>query len=200
MYSSNFSVAVLAGGQSRRFGGDKTLAMLNGKTLTSVLCDKFRNITDDIMVISKNPNKFSDVENVRLIDDAYKDQCPLVGIITSLMNSVHEKVFIVSADTPFVRSDLPVYMSGIKGDVILPKIKDKLHTLCGIYSKNTLSIFDESYKNGIFTIFFILEQLKTAFLFENEIKRLDPELISFFNINTKEEFRYAEKYIIEKGL
>jgi molybdopterin-guanine dinucleotide biosynthesis protein A len=53
------SCAILAGGQSRRFKRDKTVATLNGVTFTEILTKKLLSIFDDVMIISKDPKKFN---------------------------------------------------------------------------------------------------------------------------------------------
>jgi len=192
-----FSVAILAGGQSRRFGRDKTLAAINGRSLTSILANNLSALSDDTMVICKNPGKFSDVKNVRLLTDTYDKQCPLVGIITALLNSKYEKVFVVSADTPFVQEKLVKHMSLKEGDVVLPKTDDKIHTLTGFYSKNLLTGFEKQYFKGNYRIIDAMDEIDVTYVDEEECRQYDEHLLSFININTQKDYKDAME-VLEK--
>lgn len=196
---SEYSIAILAGGQSRRFGGDKTLQTINGRSMTSILVQNIGGLSEDIMVICKNPTKFRDVENVRFLSDAYKTQCPLVGIITAIMHAKHDKIFVVSADTPFVQSELVEYMSGKNGDVVLPKTNNKVHTLTGFYSKNLFHAMYQNYLKGNYRIIDILEESLITYVDEKECREHDKNLLSFININTKEDYSDAMEFLKKIG-
>ncbi|AEI14787.1 Molybdopterin-guanine dinucleotide biosynthesis protein A [Flexistipes sinusarabici DSM 4947] len=194
-----FSVAILAGGQSRRFGQDKTLAAINGRSLTSILADGLSGLSDDTMVICKNPGKFSDLNNVRLLADVYDKQCPLVGIITALLNSKYEKVFVVSADTPFVQRKLVEYMSLKDGDAVLPKTNNKIHTLTGFYSKCLLTNLKKQYFKGNYRIIDMMDEIDVSYVDEEECRQLDENMLSFININTKKDYKDAVEILKKIG-
>jgi molybdopterin-guanine dinucleotide biosynthesis protein A len=50
-------------------------------------------------------------------------------------------------------------------------------------------------ESGILSIRKVFPYLKVKYIEEEEIKRVDPELNSFFNINYKEDFIGAEELI-----
>jgi molybdopterin-guanine dinucleotide biosynthesis protein A len=58
---------------------------------------------------------------------------------------------------------------------------------------------ERNIKAGILSIRRIFPYLKVKYIEEKEIKRVDPELNSFFNINFKEDFIRAEELIRKKG-
>ncbi|TYB36688.1 MAG: molybdenum cofactor guanylyltransferase [Flexistipes sinusarabici] len=186
-----FSVAILAGGQSRRFGRDKTLVDINGRSMTSILADNLSVLSEETMVICKNPGKFSDVRNVRLLTDAYDKQCPLVGIITALLNSKYEKVFVVSADTPFVQKKLVKHMSLKEGDAVLPITKNMIHTLTGFYSKCLLTNLKKQYFKGNYRIIDIMDEIDVKYVDEEECRQYDENMLSFININTQKDYKDA---------
>jgi len=196
---SEFSVAILAGGQSRRFGRDKTLVSINGRSMTSILADSISALSDDIMVICKNPGKFSDVKNVRLLADAYDKQCPLVGIITALVNAAYERVFVVSADTPFVQKKLVKHMSLKEGDAVLPETDNKIHTLTGFYSKNLLINLEKQYFKGNYRIIDVMDEIDVKYVNEEECRQYDENLLSFININTQKDYKDAMEILKKVG-
>lgn len=81
-------------------------------------------------------------------------------------------------------------------DIIIPRYaKNYIEPLCAIYSKDCLSVMERNIETGILSIRRIFPYLKVRYIEEEEIKRVDPELISFFNINYKEDFVRAEELI-----
>lgn len=201
---NKFSCAILAGGQSRRFGRDKTVAKINNKTLTEILADKLCKISEDVMVISKDNTKFSfSNKNVRFLKDFTDDQSPLVGIITALKNAKNDRVFIVSADTPFLSLELVnfLYKFTDKYESVLTKINGKINTLCGFYKKKTLQTFLDFFNKKNYRLINSYTHLNTKFISDiTEIKMYDPELLSFININTPEDYEYAKKIAKKFGI
>ncbi|MBA7539838.1 Molybdenum cofactor guanylyltransferase [subsurface metagenome] len=81
-------------------------------------------------------------------------------------------------------------------DIIIPRYaKSYIEPLCAIYSKDCLSIMERNIEAGILSIRRIFPYLKVRYIEEKEIKRVDSELNSFFNINYKEDFIRAEELI-----
>ena len=197
----DFSCAILAGGQSRRFGSDKTIAKLKGKSFTEILARKFVKISDDVMIISKNSSKFDfNLSHVRFLNDIYESQCPLVGILTSMKYAKYDWIFVVSADSPFVKIELIHLLSeNLENcDVLLPYIRDKIYTLSSFYNKRIFKVFDDFFKKGVLRLLDIYPHVKTCYFRKVEkIKCIDNDLVSFININTKEDYEFA-KQIAEK--
>ncbi|MCB4204429.1 molybdenum cofactor guanylyltransferase [Deferribacterales bacterium Es71-Z0220] len=201
---NKFSCAILAGGQSRRFGRDKTVAEINNKSLTEILASKLCKISDDVMVISKDSSKFIfSLNQVRFLNDFTDSQSPLVGIITALQNAKHDKVFIVSADTPFLSLELVsfLYKFADEYDSVLTQINGKINTLCGFYRKKILQTLLNFFNENNYRLIDIYTHINTKFISDvNEIKKYDSELLSFININTPEDYEYAKKVAKKFGI
>lgn len=76
--------AVLAGGQSRRFGSDKALAMVAGRPLIAHALDALRVQTDDVVVCGRN------WPGVRSLDDRPGPGLgPLGGLYAALLHADH---------------------------------------------------------------------------------------------------------------
>ena len=201
---NDISCAILAGGQSRRFGKDKTLEKLNGKSLTEILANKLLEVSDDVMIISKNSEKF-DFKNdkIRFLTDFTEKQSPLAGIITALKNARNNKVFVISADTPFLKPALISFLAKYSDDfdIVLTVVNEKINTLCGLYDVKVADSFKEGFDSGKYKILDNFENFKVMYINDDsEIKKFDPELLSFININTKEDFEYAKRITEKFGI
>lgn len=112
---------VLAGGESRRFGSDKALAVLRGEPL---LAHVLRGLSGfaQVVLTAKRPEKYAafEVERVR---DAHQAQTPLAGLAAGLSASRFELVFACAADMPFAADEklLQALFEAIEGnDVAVP--------------------------------------------------------------------------------
>jgi len=112
---------VLAGGESRRFGSDKALAIFRGEPLLTHVIRGLSGFAQ-VVLTAKQPEKYAafEVERVR---DGHLSQTPLAGLAAGLSASRFELVFACAADMPFAADDklLQALFEAIAGhDVAVP--------------------------------------------------------------------------------
>lgn len=94
--------AILAGGQSRRFGSDKAMVLFEGRPLIAHATASLRVWVDDIVICGRA----SPVEGaVSLVDRPRAGLGPLGGIGAALIHAVDhgfDAVFTVGCDTPII--------------------------------------------------------------------------------------------------
>src|ERR1700757_1510249 len=96
---------VLAGGASRRFGADKALAQLGGKSMLRRMCQLVESVTGSSRVVASSERYAEYVEAI--IEDRWPGEGPLGGIITALKTTRdvangEEWNLIISCDMPFL--------------------------------------------------------------------------------------------------
>lgn len=98
------SIAILAGGQSRRMGTDKAALRIDQSTLLERTAHLARAVTSRVFVIGRErphdwPQPLSDV---RFILDEHPDCGPLGGLQSALHNldKAHHKVLLLACDLP----------------------------------------------------------------------------------------------------
>jgi molybdopterin-guanine dinucleotide biosynthesis protein A len=77
-------------------------------------------------------------------------------------------------------------------DAVIPKIKEWIEPLHAIYSKNCLAPIKQQIEQGKLKIREFLDMVKVKYVEEEEIDRLDPQHLSFSNINTFADLHRAE--------
>ena len=177
---------ILAGGKSSRMGEDKGLVLLNGKPMIQYVVEALKEVVSDISIISNNAsyNQFG----IPVYSDIIKDKGPVGGIYTGLYNSKTELNFCISCDVPMISSDFIFWLLNRSGNafVTLPKYKDKVHQMIGVYSKQVLSNFQESAEKEHLKLSQVNNDMACEIIdIEKEYANFD-ELI-FSNINTKNE-------------
>ncbi|MBA7495728.1 putative molybdenum cofactor guanylyltransferase [subsurface metagenome] len=193
---------ILAGGKSSRIGLDKDKAILklNGKRLIDIIISKLKRIVGDNIIIVGPPEKYPSCKQV--VPDLFNQRGLLVGLYSGLKSSASRYNLVVGCDMPFLKVELLKYMRDKidSNDIVIPRYaKSYIEPLCAIYSKDCLKVMERNIKAGILSIRKIFPSLKVKYIEEKEIKRVDPELNSFFNINFKEDFIRAEELIRKKG-
>lgn len=193
---ANFSIAILAGGMSRRFGSDKSFAKIFGKYFYEICIEKALNCSDDVLLVSKDSSKYPFIDRVRKIDDIVQDiQTPLVGIYTSTVFAEYDEVFVWSVDAPLLKVEV------IKGivermesvdDACIPNIKGKIHPLIACYRKRISEKLKFFIKDGNLRVLSFLEQIKVNYIDESFFVKIDPDLRSFSNINTFDDLKKLE--------
>jgi len=193
---------ILAGGKSSRIGSDqdKAILKLNKKCLIDIVISKLKHIVGDNIIIVGPPEKYPSYKQV--VPDLFNQRGLLVGLYSGLKTSASRYNLVVGCDMPFLRVELLQYMRDKidSNDIIIPRYaKSYIEPLCAIYSKDCLSVMERNIEAGILSIRRIFPYLKVKYIEEKEIKRVDPELNSFFNINFKEDFIKAEELIRKRG-
>jgi len=187
---NNFiSAIVLAGGKSSRFGQDKAFAKLGDSTIVESLFFPLFLIFDQVIVVTNYPEKYQRFP-VKVVVDKVKERGPLGGIYTGLLASNTERNFVVACDMPLVNPRLISYLASIKeGQVVVPQIKDKLEPLLAVYSKSCLPAIEAQLRTGNNKIQNFFDKVNTNVIKEEYIKRFDPTLTSFLNINLQKDLR-----------
>ena len=191
----DLSVAILSGGKGRRFGSDKTLTTLRGKPLYSYPLSFAQKISDDVMFISRDKDKYQPFENdVRYLEDDYENQSALAGILTAIDRAKHDKILMIAADMPFVNNKIvDILMNSLdRFDIATPKINDKLMLLISIYNKNVREIFLNFYSNGIYRLNDVFSELNYCAVYESSFNYAGVTNEQFININREEDLHVAE--------
>lgn len=192
-----FSFAVMSGGEGRRFGGDKTKALLNSKELYLYSIEKGLTLSDDVMLISRNSKKYNPfVDNVRYIEDEYENQCPMAGMITAANNAKYDNIFILSADMPLISIDvIKLICKNFQNcDAVIPVINEKSYNLTAIYKKSLLKSLINFYKNNIYKLNICFNQFNITFLDEKYFSKYNIQK-EFLNINTTSQLDIAENFL-----
>jgi molybdenum cofactor guanylyltransferase len=177
--------AVLAGGKSRRFGRNKALENFRGQSLIARAIESLQGICRPVMVIANDLLPYCQVRAM-LIQDFLPHQGPLGGIYSALLFSPHEWVLTKATDMPFlVPALVDLLLARRQGaDVVVPVLRERYEPLLALYSWRCLPHIGEALEKEENKIVRVFEKIKVAEVSEEEWRKVDPEGVSFLNINT----------------
>ena len=194
---------ILAGGQSRRMGENKALMELGDDSLIGHVIHCMQNVTDELLLITNNPTAYAHLD-VRMHGDILPGTGALGGIYTGLTHASHEAVLCVACDSPFLNPSLLTYLVSVldEYDAVMPETyahrKDTqitLQTLCAAYSKRCLPIIELMLGESELRVHALQERAHIKRVSPEVWQAFDPDGMSFFNINTPEDFESADSYM-----
>lgn len=191
------SGVVLAGGKSKRMGMDKRHLSVHGKPLldrvTSVLLELFPEV---LLVLAEEDISRQD-DRMRIVTDLIPDCAAVGGLYTGLHHSRYPRVFVVACDMPFINpAVIELFLQKIDAtDIVMAQLVTGLQPLHGLYSKQCLPILKEMIDARDLRLQNIADKqgLTVYRVSEAEIKRLDPQLLSFLNLNSPADLELANK-------
>lgn len=194
------SGAVLAGGQSRRMGRDKSLLELDGTPMIERVLDRLAYVSDDLLVITNTPEKYAWLaERVRFAHDLGGEGWgPLAGIGAALVAARHEAVVVVATDMPFLNTELLAYLArqADDADVVVPVIEeDRPETMHAVYRTSCLPAIKRRLEAQELKITGFFDDMRVREVPAEELRRFDPGLTSFLNANTPEQWVEVQRLV-----
>ncbi|MFC2041639.1 molybdenum cofactor guanylyltransferase [Chloroflexota bacterium] len=180
------SAVVLAGGKNLRLGKNKALETFDGKSLIERVIERIRPLASQILIVTSQQQSDLTIAGTETVLDLYPDKGPLVGIYTGLTYSRPSHSLVVACDMPFLNTELLRYMIGLLGnfDAVVPRLEEgKIEPLHAVYSKSCLPVIEERLERNHLGIHSFFKTVNVRYVERDECQRLDPELLSFFNVN-----------------
>jgi molybdopterin-guanine dinucleotide biosynthesis protein A len=187
---------ILSGGLNSRIGLNKAFLEISGKRIIERTVLLFTNLFQEVIVVTKEPLIYEYLD-VRIVTDVEKVTGSLMGVYSGLLSSTNEYNFIAACDMPLLDEDVIRHIiSKSRGyDAAVPFCQGRLQSLHAVYSKRCIHALEELINSGNLKIARLFEKIKTCRVEEEELKKIDPDLKSFININTKEDLRYVQEML-----
>lgn len=217
MNNKYLAFAILIGGKSTRFGTDKGLYKLIGKRLIDYQLEILTKYERDLFLVSNSKSQVQsyideiDVRNITgfVIDDYDFDldksiRSPMIGLYSAfkeLKELNYKQLFVISCDNPLIKKELIDYLIqlGEESECIIPQWKNGFtEPLFAIYPiKKAYCSSLECIKKRKFKLTNIIDpKWKVKYIsIENSIKKLDPALLSFKNVNTIKDMLEIKKVL-----
>lgn len=181
------SAAVMAGGKSRRMGRDKAWIEFEGRPLIARVIEVLREVADEVLVVA-NDARFAEL-GVRVVPDRFPEGGALGGIATGVGAAQHELVLVAACDMPFTSAAVwRLLVERAEGsDAVVPRIAGEYETLHALYTKGCLPAMERALASGKMRVISFFDDVAVHEVGEADLRRVDPGLRSFINVNTPEE-------------
>lgn len=183
---------ILAGGDSRRMGQDKAALVLDGKTLLESVTATMQAVFSTVIVSVRQLRAGVEVPQVF---DEQPASGPLAGLIAGLAQADTPWVFAVACDMPFVTQAVVRYLASCRAgfEAVVPMVDGYPQPLAAFYAQSALQTMRANMAAGDRSLRGVLEKLEVRYVSEAELRECDPQLRSFFDLDTPQDFAAAKK-------
>jgi len=199
------TAVILAGGFSSRFGRDKGLLQLVHKPLVKHVLDAVSPIVDEKMVIVSSPDQAENYKRilgpkVNVHVDVEDKRTPLVGALTGFKEACGKYALLLSCDVPFISRDVGslLFELSFERNAVIPRWPNcYIEPLQAVYcTKPAYEAAENALGEGKLNMRAMIDKLRhVRYVSTLVLQQLDPELRTFFNINTPLDLKRAEKQL-----
>lgn len=186
---------ILAGGQSRRMGTDKSLLNINGQTFVERVAEEVSAVAQAVRVVGG-----ASPSDLAAVPDVYPKWGALGGVHAALSACSAEWALVVACDFPLVTSELFKRLADLREgfDAVAPIQSDDVpQPLCALYRvAQCLPRTESLIKSGERRPIALLQSVQTRWVRFDEIASLEGACHFFDNINTPEDYAH----LVKKGL
>ena len=199
----NMTGVLVAGGKSRRMGRDKRFLEIGGQTLLQRSLSVLQSLFTEVLVALAEPLPQLKGNGYQVVTDLIPDCATLGGLYTGLSSASHPRVLAVGCDMPFLNPAVIRRLAKLdaQADVVMPKLATGLQPMLAVYSKTCLPHLERMARAQQFKVQDLAEVpgLTVKLIPEKDFLDVDPQLLSFFNINTPADFEFARKLLAGSG-
>ena len=136
--NGKISAAILAGGAATRFDGRvKSKIVIDGETIISRMVSVIRDIFDELIIVTNNPEEFSDFNFCSIVRDEIPGAGPLGGIHAAMKASSNDAVFVFAGDMPHLDREIIIKLvdtyEKYDCNALIPVIEENIEPLHSIY-------------------------------------------------------------------
>ena len=183
---------LLCGGRSARMGQDKGLVEWDGQPLVVRAARLLRGLSVEVLAVTGYSRRYVELLEplgVTVLADRVPGLGPLGGIHTGLLHSKREYNLVLACDMPLVEPALlELLIDEISPEfaVIVPQVRGFFEPLLAIYSRRCLPAIEGLLAAGKRKPIDLYGLAPIKVVPEEKLRRIDPELKSFFNLNVPE--------------
>ena len=186
----------MAGGKNSRFSGkNKALVSIGGKRILDRIYEVFTILFDKIILVTNDPLQYMEWD-FDIVTDIFPIRSSLTGIHTGLFYITTPYAFFVACDIPFIKKELiEILLENVEPgiDIVIPETSKGLEPLCSVYSKRCLKPIEEQLEKKSLKIQRMFQKVRVKKISEHILRTIDPDLVSFSNINTPDDLAMAKQ-------
>jgi molybdopterin-guanine dinucleotide biosynthesis protein A len=175
-------------------GRDKALLELDGRPLIQIVVERMITVCAEVLIVSGDAAAYGGF-GVPVVQDRFQDVGVLAGLHAGLEAASHELTLAVGCDMPFLKPEVLRAFAGwaAGADVALLRRGEYVEPLHAAYRRACLPAIEKAIHAGKRRIISFFSEVRVRYVTLEEVKALDPQMESFRNVNTPEEWEAASE-------
>jgi molybdopterin-guanine dinucleotide biosynthesis protein A len=183
---------ILAGGNSQRMGRDKANLLLGEQTLLQRVTATMQQVFPRVIVSVRQPRP--EINLPQVCDEPASEGMsagggPLAGLVASLSRVTTPWAFVVACDMPFVEPAVVELLGKFRSQyqAVVPVVQGHPQPLAAFYATRCLAVMRESLLAQDRSLRGVLKQLDVCYVDQTGMLDADPQLRSFFDLDTPQD-------------
>jgi molybdenum cofactor guanylyltransferase len=192
--AESVAIVILAGGRSSRMGADKSFLPLRGEPVIQHVIRQVGTLGFPILLSTNQPEDYRHL-GFPMFPDVIPDRGSLGGLYSALTHSPAAYTLCVACDMPFLNPGLLRELIALRQgyDAVVPRIDDRPQGLHAVYSQSCRLSMRRRIEQEDLKVNRLYSDLRVRFVDQDRLRRFDPELRSFVNINTPGDLERARQ-------
>lgn len=178
-------------------GMDKRSLSIHGKPLLDRVLSVLLDVFPEVLLVLAEEDISRHEDRIKIVTDLVPGCAAVGGLYTGLYYSRYPRVFVVACDMPFLNSAVIELFSqkSEATDIVLAQLVNGLQPLHGLYSKKCLTCLKDMIDARDLRLQNMADHpgLIVQRIPESEIRSVDPQLLSFLNLNSPADVELAKK-------
>jgi molybdopterin-guanine dinucleotide biosynthesis protein A len=204
---------ILAGGASRRMGRrNKAFLELDGRPLIEIVIERVQSVCAEALIVAGDTSPYIGL-GIPLVEDRFRGVGVLGGLHAGLEAASHKLALVVGCDMPFLNPDLlrtfaewaegfdvavlrhapPHSPPRSGGDAPQGQGGQYVEPLHAAYRRTCLPAIEAAIEAGQRRIVSFFPNVRVHTITPAEVASIDPDLRSFRNVNTPEEWATVQE-------
>jgi len=194
--TSTYSVAILAGGQSRRMGQNKALMQLQGETILQRVINVAAPLTDDLFLVTNTPHVYRTF-NLPMVADILPGNAALGGIYTAITKATYDWVLVLACDMPLLDPNVITFLAAQRrqADVVVPQVGARPETLHAFYKKSCLPVIEAQITAHRLKIVEFFDQVVVQTVSKTTLQTVTSDFNFLINLNTPEDLQRVKSIL-----
>lgn len=174
-------------------GCDKAFLRLGGQPLVEIVIERVAQVCNQVLLVARDPAPYTGL-SVPVVQDRFTGVGVLGGLHAGLEAASHPLILAVGCDMPFLNlSLLCAFVAWAEGfDVVVWRQGEHVEPLHAVYRRTCLPALEAAIRAGERRIISFFPHVRVRYVTPAEVLALDPDLRSFRNINTPEEWEAVQ--------
>lgn len=195
---------ILAGGASRRFGADKSAALLGGRALLAWVVERARPQVQLLLLNANDPKLGRGLAGFERVADDAPGEGPIAGILAGLVEAEHRgftHAATFACDTPFFPRDtvarLASALESSPADYAVSSCGATAHRIFALWPLACRAQLQHAFANGTRSMRDIEHWLESTWA--DFPKGGGPAGDPFYNVNTPADLATAEHWLLQRN-